>query len=520
MSKQDDVVPPNTPLTTARVESGVLAGVAGADAAVTVFKGIPYAAPPAGDLRWRPPEPPRPWEGVRQADTFGPICPQYVPPPGSFYGDEFYLEEQPQSEDCLYLNVWTAAETAAERRPVMVWFHGGGFIEGSGSLPSFHGETLARKGVVLVTVNYRLGVFGFFAHPELTAESEQGVSGNYALLDQVAALRWVRDNIAAFGGDAGNVTIFGQSAGAMSMFLLLVSPLSQGLFHKAIGQSGSAFSFLSTSATLREVEGRGLQLAESWGASSPGELRALPVQALIGPDLETYRAGGHRPNVDGWAIPEDPIRMVVEGRVPSVPLMLGGTSDEWSPMGAMVPVRIDDYRRQSAQRFGERAPEFFELYPAAADQEARLAQVASMSDQLFAGMRVWAGIHAWRSPQTYLYYFDRKLPGRNSAFYGAFHSSDLYYVFDTLDSTDRPWEPADRRLADTMTSYWASFAAAGDPNGAGLAGWPAFDERDDQVMELGERIGPMPTPKRANIAFFEREIALWLDREVGRAQPR
>src|SRR5215213_1681641 len=285
-----------------RIASGMLAGVAGVDDSVTVFKGIPFAAPPVGQLRWQPPQPPLAWAGMRAADTFGPICPQLGPPAGSFYQQEFYLHEEPQSEDCLYLNVWTAAQNETERRPVMVWFHGGALVEGSGSLPSFHGETLARKGVVLVTVNYRLGVFGYFAHPALSAESDRHVSGNYGLLDQIAALRWVRHNIAAFGGDPGNVTIFGQSAGAMSVFALLVSPLAAGLFERAIGQSGSPFSFREL-RTLQQAEQAGVERAAGWGAATLADLRTLSAETLLG--ARDPAAFATRPGltIDGWALP-------------------------------------------------------------------------------------------------------------------------------------------------------------------------------------------------------------------------
>ena len=510
MHEQSSTISSHVSLDVVQVAGGRLAGVAGADAAVRVFKGIPYAAPPVGELRWHPPQPPPAWEGIRDANAFGPICPQFGPPPGSFYQQEFYLHEEPQSEDCLYLNVW-AAESAGARRPVMVWFHGGALIEGSGSLPSFHGETLARKGVVLVTVNYRLGLFGYYAHPELSAESGRHVSGNYGLLDQIAALQWVRANIAAFGGDPDNVTIFGQSAGSMSVFALLVSPLARGLFHRAIGQSGSPFSFREV-RTLREAEQASAKLAESRGAASLRALRALPTEALLGPSLEDYRAAGSGLIVDGWSIPDSPAQLMATGQRHDVDLLVGSNADEFTPMGVVMESGLGFFRRKAAQLYGARAEELLRLYPADSDRTALRAQIAIRGDQLFAGMRFWAACQNRQRPgSAYLYYFDRKLPGRDSAFYGAFHSGELYYMFDTLDSTDRPWEVVDRRLADTMTSYWANFAATGDPNGAGLPAWPAHDESDSRVMELGERIGPMPTPKQEQIAFFEREIAHWIE---------
>lgn len=491
-----------------RVESGLLAGTVGADPAIRVFKGVPFAAPPEGDLRWRPPQPPIAWEGVRRADAFGPICPQFIPAPDTFYGREFYLTEEPQSEDCLYLNIWTAARAPGEKRPVMVWFHGGGMIEGSGSLASFHGEALARKGVVLVTVNYRLGVFGYLAHPELSAESAQGVSGNYGLLDQIAALRWVQRNIAAFGGDPANVTIFGQSAGSISVSLILTSPLARGLCHRAIGQSASAFLTMFGVPTLAQAEESGVRYAASRQAPTLRDLRALSAQALLGKSRAEYQAIGCRPIVDGWAAPDSPAKLVAEGAGDAVSLMVGATANEFTTLFGDGPLSLADYRREAEQAYGERAAEFLRLYPAGSDEEAQRARLASAAEGMFTGMRLWAKMQVVHGrPQPYLYYFDRRLPGRNSAFYGAFHSSELYYVFGTLASTDRPWEEVDAKLADLMTSYWANFAARGDPNGPGLPAWPAFDPQRDEVMELGAKVGPMPTPHPAGVAFQEGVIA-------------
>jgi para-nitrobenzyl esterase len=493
-----------------KVESGRLAGVQGDDPSITVFRGVPFAAPPIGDLRWRAPEPPLAWDGVRMADTFGSICPQYGPPPGSFYHEEFYLQPEERSEDCLYLNIWTAARDTDERRPVMVWFHGGAFVEGSGSLPSFHGETLARKGVVLVTVNYRLGVFGFFAHPTLSAENERRVSGNYGLLDQIAALAWVKRNSAAFGGNPENITIFGQSAGSMSVCALSVSPLAKGLFKRAIGQSGSPFSFRHV-RTLGDAEQAGVRHAETWGALTLAELRALSTDTLLGDRGAFDFANRPGLNVDGWALPGLPAQLVASGQQHAESLLVGATADEFTSLGGFGAQGKQAFVDEARQRYGERADQFLALYPADSDEAAQQSRIASQSDLLFAGMQAWANAHEMhRSNTVYMYYFDRRLPGRNSEYYGAFHSGDLYYAFGTLASTDRPWEDADYALANAITSYWTNFAATGNPNGAGLPEWPTYKPDDLQVMQLGAQIGSMPLPKRSRMEFFGGEIADWL----------
>lgn len=486
-----------------QIDSGYLEGVPGVHNNVTVFKGIPYAAPPVGALRWRPPQPPAAWEGVRPADRFGPICPQFIPEPGSFYHEEFYVEEQEQSEDCLYLNVWSAAASSDERRPVMVWFHGGGLVEGSGSLPSFDGESLALCGVVVVTVNYRLSVLGFLAHPELTAESEHGSSGNYGLLDQTEALRWVQRNIAAFGGDPGNVTIFGQSAGCFSVYSKLASPLAKGLFHKAICQS----IFLGPISTLAEVEAKGAQFAQQRGAASIAELRAQSAEQLMSdPELYQNALGLLPVALDGWVHEEDPLTMLLEGRHHPVPLLMGATANEMTTL-VTGGCTLESFQSMAHRQFGEEAEVFLSLYPAVNDEEATEAYRNYMSDRFMASKLVWAEAQR-RSGDVncYLYYFTRKPPGRNEAYYGAFHSADLYYVFHTLHSTDRPWEREDCRLAEAMTTYWTRFAAEGAPAAEGWPHWSAFNAADVRVMELGDEIREIPLPHAARLAFCARGI--------------
>jgi len=398
-----------------KTDAGVVEGTTN-PAGVRAFLGVPYAAPPVGALRWQAPQPVAPWTGVKQAATFGARCMQ-----GSIFGDMVFRDQM--SEDCLYLNVWAPASAA--KLPVMVWIYGGGFQAGSASEPRQDGSKLATKGVVVVSMNYRLGVFGFFAHPDLTKEASSHASGNYGLLDQIAALRWVRDNITAFGGDPGNVTIFGQSAGAMSAFALLVSPLAGGLFQRAIGQSGSPFSFREV-RTLEQAEQAGVERAASWGATELADLRALSTAQLLGTRDAASFANRPGLTIDGWALPDSPARMMADGRRHPATLLVGATADEGTSLGGGITLDAATFRQQAEQRYGDRAAEFLRLYPLGSDADASRAQIAAMSDNMFAGMRAWAEAQNAHSPQpAFLYYFDRKLPGRNSAFFGAFPPHSL-----------------------------------------------------------------------------------------------
>jgi para-nitrobenzyl esterase len=304
------------------------------------------------------------------------------------------------------------------------------------------------------------------------------------------------------------VTIFGQSAGASSVFALLTTPLAAGLFQRAIGQSGSGFAALGPRPTFAEAQERGLQFAASRGAASLAELRALPPQALLGDSRVDYWNARFGPVAEGWFLPEPAGVRMARGQFHDVSLMTGGTANEATPMledtGA---VRAAEFREAARQRYGARADEFLALYPAETDEEAVSAWVAARTDQFVVGTRRWARAHVAHSARpAYVYHFDRRPPGRNSEFYGAWHSSELYYCFGTLGSTDRPWEEADRRLAEAMTSYWTNFAARGDPNGPGLPTWPAYDPQQDLLMELGERIGPLAAPNAARMAFQLREL--------------
>ena len=440
-----------------RTDSGGVLGTA--RGGVTAFLGIPYAAPPVGGLRWRPPQPPPYRNADWRADQFGTSCMQSQPRSRLPWTEEF-MTQGPIGEDCLYLNVWTAAKNASAKLPVMVWIYGGAFTEGSSAIAVYDGAELAKKGVIVVTLNYRVGPLGFLAHPELTRES--GTSGNYGLLDQIAALMWVQKNIARFGGDPAQVTIFGQSAGAMSVAALMRSPQAKGLFARAIALSGPGLfgpGALGGNATLKEREDAGIAYAKARGAASLAELRALPASAFVpgttpnGPNLPSS------PVTDGVVLP-------AEAPADQVPLMVGFVADDLglsiaTPANVTLPGQTIDSTK------------------AAARERARVS------------MHLWAADQLKSSKRIYTYFFDRAIPWPAHPEFGAFHSGELPYVFLNLGKLDRPWEQADRKLADTVASYVTNFARKGDPNAAGLPPWPAYDPAIHTTMQLGARVGAM-----------------------------
>jgi para-nitrobenzyl esterase len=479
-----------------KTDNGLVSGAAGANPEVRVFKGIPFATPPVGDLRWHAPKPATNWEGVRAGDKFSPICMQRRP--GTANGA--------MSEDCLYLNVYNAAASSRDKRPVMVWIHGGALTSGAGSI--YDGEALAKKGVVVVTVNYRLGLFGFFAHPELTKESDRNSSGNYGLLDQISALEWVQKNIAAFGGDPKRVTIFGESAGSWSVNYLTATPIARGLFQRAIGESGGEFA---PARKLADMEQAGVKFGQTLGATSLTALRAKSADELM-------KANGFQTaaNVDGWFLPQDVYSIYSSGKQSDVPTIIGSNSDEGT-MFTQANTTGASFRELAARRFGPDAEAFLKLYPFNSDQEAWSAQAASMRDQTFGWeMRTWAREQTKTGKnKVYVYYFSRVPPGQNRA-KGAFHGSEISYAFGNLlmapfatgaNEAQRPWEDIDRKLADVMSSYWVNLATAGDPNGKNLPKWPAYKAKDDLVMGLGDKIEVMPVPNKPALDFLDSYYA-------------
>jgi para-nitrobenzyl esterase len=480
-----------------RTENGLVSGVAGTAPEVRVFKGIPFAAPPVGDLRWQAPKPAANWSGTRSADTFSANCMQRAANGGAFPPHGGDRTATRMSEDCLYLNVYTAAKSSNEKRPVMVWIHGGAFTSGAGAI--YEGEELSRKGVVVVTINYRLGVFGFLAHPDLSRESGHSSSGNYALLDQVAALRWVQKNIAAFGGDPGRVTIFGESAGSWSVNYMTATPLAHGLFQRAIGESGAEFA---PARTLADMEQAGVKFAESVGAASLAELRATSADALQ-QDAGFQSAA----NVDGYVLPDDVFGIYGKGKQNDVPMLVGSNADEgtiFTPAG----VTGQSFREQSARRYGADADSLLKLYPFGSDAEARSAQAASMRDSTFGWeMRTWARTQTTTGKsKIYLYYFSRVPPGPNAAAVGSQHGAEIPYAFNWANgpnTTQTPWQDVDRTLAEQVSSYWVNFATTGDPNGKALPKWPAYQTRDDQAMLLGDIVGVGAVPHKAALDFLD-----------------
>ncbi|MCZ6508884.1 MAG: carboxylesterase family protein [Acidobacteria bacterium] len=490
--------------------SGSVRGAAVADSAgVLTFKGIPYAAPPVGDLRWRPPQPLASWDGELDARSFSKHCWQPQRNPESFYGGP-PIE---RSEDCLYLNVWTGASRSDEQRPVMVWIHGGGLTTGSGASSWYEGTALAQKGVVVVTINYRLGPMGFLAHPVLTAESDEGSSGNYGLLDQVAALEWVRDNVAAFGGDAGNVTIFGESAGSWSVNYMVATPLARGLFHRAIGESGGNFAWM---ATLHPAEGQirdsaeeiGVRFAEALGLDDGAT--AADLRSRTAEEIYEALAGGarfaSRGNVDGWVYTEQIYSIFANGRQNDVPTMVGSNSDEGTALwGRFAPETAAEHHSRTAARYGGFAAEILAAYPAASDEEARAVHLDLQADDVFAWqMRTWARMTEKVSSPAYLYYFSRVPPGPEAETYGAYHAAEIQYVFDNL-ALGRPhdWQPADWDLADLMSTYWVNFARNGDPNGESLPAWPVYTTATDEAMELGDEVRVVTGLKKARLDVLD-----------------
>lgn len=469
---------------------GLVSGALNAEGDVCIFKGIPYAAPPVGNLRWREPQPVVPWQGVRKCTEFGPSAMQSPRP------------DQPNcSEDCLYLNVWAPANTAVGKRPVIVVIHGGGFVSGSGSIPIFDGEATAKKGAIVVTVNYRLGIFGFLAHPALSAESSHHVSGNYSILDLMAAFQWVKQNIAAFGGDPANITADGGSSGSCSIHVMVGSPLAKGLFQRVISESGPLFKQNITPG-LKDAEADGLATMERLHAHTLAEMRALPAEALLN---ENSR---REPVIDGYVLPDALIHIFEQGKQNKVDLLIG--YNEGDNGLEEQPLSAASFTEKARQKYGEKAGAFLQIYPAHNDDEAMWSQQHQARDLIFARESyAWAKYQQAKGGRVWFYYYSHPAPGHPAA--GAFHGAQTPYALHNLDKWDRPAQPWDLALSDTMHDYWINFAATGNPNGSGMPAWPAFQPTDTRVIQFGEQVTAAPLPALPAFAFFNMDPEVSLD---------
>jgi para-nitrobenzyl esterase len=492
------------------VGSGLIEGKQ--DGAVRSFLGIPYAAPPVGALRWKPPLAPASWKGVRKATDFAARCVQAP------VFDDMIFRDPGGSEDCLFLNVWTPAKNPESKLPVMVWIHGGGFEAGASSEPRQDGTRLAQQGVVVVSMNYRLGIFGFFVHPELAAESGRNAAGNYGLLDMIACLRWVRDNIAAFGGEPGNVTIFGESAGSFAVSHLMASPLAKGLFHKAIGESGGAFSrtglALETLAAREEKDSKFASAA--YGVQSLAQLRALPAQNLLDASWKPGRKDNLHfdPVVDGYFLPATVAAIFASGKQNDVPLLAGWNHDEDSDSIVSDPKKpdVESWKAVAQKDFPQKTAEFLKLYPAADDAQA-LRSAQDYAGDKFIAWSTWKWIEAQvttgKQP-VYRYRFDLGPPADpKDPQLGAYHSAEIEYVFGQLDSKAHvDWRASDRQLSGQMQKYWANFARSGNPNGSELANWPRYSASAAggwQVMFLNEKSEARKDDLRERYLFLDQE---------------
>lgn len=494
--------------TQVKTANGTVEGVT-EKSGVRSFKGLPFGAPPVGDLRWKPPQPVKNWAGVRKADKFGPRCMQRA-----IFGDMNFRSDG-MSEDCLYLNVWTAAK-AGQKLPVLVYFFGGGFMAGDGSEPRYDGESMATKGIVAVTIRYRLGVFGFMAHPELTRESPNKSSGNYALFDQHAALKWVRENIAAFGGDPKRVTIAGESAGSIAVSAQMASPLSKGLIAGAIGESGSIMGALSA-APLADGEQNGVKFGQAIGKETLAALRAMPADQLL---EATAKPGLPRfsPVVDGYFFPKSPEAIFLAGEQAHVPLLAGSNSEESGAAGVLgreTPT-VENYRKALERLYPGKAEQIFKLYPATNENEV-LDAARDLAGDRFISLSTWKWVELATKTggqPTYYYRYDRPRPAmrpemgnaqaglaggviRNPqpnagpprpAPRGAVHSAEIEYAMGNLDGNKvYAWTPDDYKVSKVMQEYFANFIKTGNPNGKGLPNWPLFKANQRIIIDLNTR---------------------------------
>lgn len=495
-----------------KTENFTITGIYNSEMGVYSYKGIPFAEAPTGENRWRPPVPITTSDTMLDGRDYGPICMQGEPTPFSMWTQEFIAPAGNMSEDCLTLNIWTKEGPVDDKKPVMVFIHGGGFSSGSNSVPVYDGTQMAQKGVVFVSINYRLGIFGFFAHPELGQESEHSVSGNYGILDQIAALEWVRDNIQYFGGDPGNVTIAGQSAGAFSVHYLVSTPITKGLFHRAIAESGAAiFPRGNTTRTidLGWAQEQGVTIQNQLGLDSLDELRSLDAEQLL--SVQTRFS----PIIDGYVFPKPIYQLYAAGEYNDVPVIMGWNANEGNFSGAMQSA--DVYENSIQTQFGDYSDQILAHFPADNDEVAAESQLELGSLSLF-GLQLWK----WANMQNenggsdiFMYHFTKEVPyNENQRSYGAFHTGEVPYAYYTLDMSDRPWTDSDRYLSDVMSDYWVNFAKNGDPNHAELPEWEPFTNESYQTNILGDKIRMATIPSLERLKVLDIYYSGQLDEVI------
>ena len=496
-TKKDELKPD---LTTIHIKRGMISGVSNNAGDVTAFKGIPYADPPVGDLRWKAPQPVKSWQGVKKCDQFGPSPMQPKPIPFAVYTSEFLIPEAPISEDCLYLNVWTNAKQQNDKKPVLVWIYGGGFMSGGTACPIYDGEALAKKDVIFVSVNYRVGAFGFLAHPELSKESGGKGSGNYGLLDQIAALQWVKENIASFGGDPDNVTIAGQSAGSMSVNCLVISPLAKGLFKRAIAESGSFFwkgGDISI-PTLLAAEASGKDITDKAEIHTIAEMRKMSSEDV----LKKVR-GRFTPVVDAYVLTAAPADSYARNKQNHVPLLIGWNGDESFDPGNR---KKEIYVQQAQKTYGDKAAEFLKYFPGETDEQASKSEMELGLYNTFAlSQYTWAITQSqFDDSPVYLYNFNRKVPASGDFVkYGAFHTGEVAYVFNNLKFlNNRPFTETDNALAELMSNYWVNFIKTGNPNGSSVPEWPKFDINKNLVKVFDATSQTREVPSKDKLNFM------------------